>query len=394
MKTGSEPLLFAEQTDEHIDFDLNGTDPEEEYEIGIPDPRQGRTPLQIPTGTFRKLVWDSTLQRYILVYEELLLVNLLYEDDSICDCIRAIRIDYKSPEAMSTPTINPTLVVVPATSPGHQGLRQRTTSLSSDSSSPESCPSTMASPQPSPDTLPEGHPEKEGATAGQLPAWRLRYMKLGVIHDNFKRIELADDEPVLVICCKSHCGLGKLTDYGAQMLHKDNPELFATAEEAGEAFRAAFLEASNSDIDTQEYQAFARLIQRHEERDTLIHILGCESWWTKEVTAPSAYVQQVPSGMLRSGYLRFRGYDDSFHIDADWEHRYKRFRKELAFTSSMKKMLCREDLGDKEKVETLLSLFPPEKDQVTLDELMKNAEFLFGSLYEQARASFLDIAQK
>ncbi len=210
-------------------------------------------------------------------------------------------------------------------------------------------------------------------------------------------LKLHDDDKILVICSDDHQGIGELTDKGAERLSEEIPELFPTASDAMNVFTDLTLamEGCYRGINTQEYQAIARLIQNCKADNTLRVILKCEkSFWNKTEPESSASVREIPFGMYNAGFLHFYEYDGIYHPSRLCHRQYSRHLDELKFTSNLHEVLMRDDWTAEKKVQTLLLLFPCEPKQMTFDELLRNADFLIGDTYKKAEQSFLAQQQK
>ncbi|UYM17507.1 hypothetical protein [Endozoicomonas euniceicola] len=240
----SKPEKHTDDFDDDLDFYF-GTDPEEE----TASPLRKNSSEDENGYKVVELEWNEILKKYVAVLTNLLPVILkTYNKTPVNDSL-----NFETDPEFTEPDVKSIYVSLPVRSSSENSYPVKRTGESDDEESSDS-PSNSKEPDndDSEDIIPSKQPRVSSHSEYHLKTVPIKS------DDNdrhFLRIGPSD--------CLNSCNL---TEQGAKELQADNPELFATTEDARAAFQALTEHDFKETTHTVEYQAIARLISKYQDK--------------------------------------------------------------------------------------------------------------------------------
>ena len=211
---------------------------------------------------------------------------------------------------------------------------------------------------------------------------------------NFRKIERkGDDETLLVICSGAYTPVGPLTEAGAHELQVRNPDIFPSKLYALSAFEELNISESviYDDINTQEYQAIASLIQHFIQKNNIQYIVFEDKSGSHQ---PSPFLKTIPYGMIRHRHLSFSEDDGKFRVSKSSIEKYELFDSSKKCLLNIKYYVFDPNVDPDVKIQMLQLLFPLDDNELTMNKFITNVDCLIGPTYEKAQKSFQRSANK
>lgn len=100
------------------------------------------------------------------------------------------------------------------------------------------------------------------------------------------------------------------------------------------------------------------------------------------------FAVKIPYGLYKHGFYEIMEDRDGRQWLESYPERYEAMKKNKLHVSQLREFLFDQSISDSDKVAKLQLLFPPiseDEEEITIEQLLENTEFLFGDTFKEAK---------
>ena len=187
-----------------------------------------------------------------------------------------------------------------------------------------------------------------------------------------------DDDFYIILHSYSLAENNPLREDVVEKLSKDHPGIFDGLTNPNELLCA----------DPVRYQPLAKLLA-DDDPDSIFEP-------HRYSNRPSWGAEKISYGLYKHGFYRIMDDEREEWLES-YPDRYEAMKKNKLNVSQLRAFLFEQSISDSDKVARLQLLFPPigeGEEEITIEQLLENTEFLFGDTFKEAKQRAIDAGFK